>query len=121
MDRWGLLEPDKPILFLTTYGTASARNLVHDFQIRPPRATGTILHDDIIGDDNKEAREHFEAESRELSLYAWREDTVFPYAWAFVCRFWEALLSSTSEFWTSVLHFIDENPTPIAKAEQYLT
>ncbi|KDR83201.1 hypothetical protein GALMADRAFT_874254 [Galerina marginata CBS 339.88] len=50
-----------------------------------------------------------------------RSPTFFPNAVASVCPFWEDVLSSTPEFWTTLVFFLDSDPTATKRVKKYLS
>ncbi|KDR83221.1 hypothetical protein GALMADRAFT_239065 [Galerina marginata CBS 339.88] len=50
-----------------------------------------------------------------------KSPTFFPNAVASVCPFWEDVLSSTPEFWTTLVFFLDSNPTGTKEVKKYLS
>ncbi|KDR83224.1 hypothetical protein GALMADRAFT_239069 [Galerina marginata CBS 339.88] len=50
-----------------------------------------------------------------------RSTTFFPNAVASVCTFWEDVLSSTPEFWTTLVFFLDSKPTGTKEVKKYLS
>ncbi|KDR83226.1 hypothetical protein GALMADRAFT_875141 [Galerina marginata CBS 339.88] len=50
-----------------------------------------------------------------------RSTSFFPNAVASVCTFWEDVLSSTPDFWTTLVFFLDKDPTGTEEVKRYLS